>query len=205
MSALLLHARRHHWQFFSSFTYKNTRTMGGSVRYKMQFQLMREVCHSLDYPFAKLEFLIREELGEATERLHWHCLFSGLPPSTENKSTCFLMMNTWEKIGGGMARVHVFNPRLSGADYVLKGLEKANAANSYELSKFNESGTLKLIPAHRLLRQWGEWLETNRRHRKARDMRRASRRDPVNRGSAGNGYEMPQGFPHPADEVRLYC
>ncbi len=203
MSALLLHARRHQWQFFAGFSFANEQSMAESVRGPMQFEFMRRCCAKWHFPIKKFEFLIREELGEKTERLHWHALFSGLPPSLVNRSSCFVMIKTWENMGGGHSRVRVFDERLPGSDYVLKGLEGSQAANAYELSKFNESGTLKLIPAHRLIRQWVKWFEPDRRLRKARDMRTTSRRD-LKTGRNGAAYALPDFGVHPADQIRLY-
>lgn len=200
-----LHANRHEWQLFGSFTYRNVATMPASVRYPLIFQFLRQTEDILQVPFKQLEFLIREELGEKTNRLHWHALFSGITPERVNPTTCFALMNLWEKCGGGMARIHVFNTRLSGVEYVLKGLGDVTAASIYELGKFKEQDTLRLIPALALLRQWSWAIEPDRRHRKARDMRRHPRRDrKAHRSRKNNAATKPWSPAHPADDVRIY-
>jgi hypothetical protein len=48
-------------------------------------------------------------------------------------------MDQWEKIGGGMARVHEFDSRLNGVGYVLKCLGEApDAGDVYESAKFGD-------------------------------------------------------------------
>ena len=50
------------------------------------------------------------------------------------------MMRTWEnKLRGGHARIRLFDPRLSGVDYVAECLGY-DGADTYESAKFGESG-----------------------------------------------------------------
>ena len=52
-----------------------------------------------------------------------------------NLSTCFFLMAAWEKIGGGMARVRLYDQAQDGLEYVTKCL---GGGDAYETSKFAE-------------------------------------------------------------------
>lgn len=165
MSSLLHHIQQTEWQFFVTCTYKNSRTMSAKVRHSMQFQWMRRLA-AMDQgerrggaALRNLLFVIREEFGEQNNRLHWHALVSGLKPSLVRSTTCLFMMGYWEGIGGGMARVRVFDAAQDGTSYITKGLESVGdfttaGANRYELGKFNHDDTLMLIPSPALLTTW---------------------------------------------------
>ena len=48
-------------------------------------------------------------------------------------------MDKWEELGGGMARIHVFDPRLNAGSYILKRNGFVNAVDlgdAYESAKF---------------------------------------------------------------------
>jgi hypothetical protein len=94
-------------------------------------------------PFKGLRWMLRAELGESTGREHFHLLITGLPLERVNIVECFWQMSAWERLGGGMARVRVYEAQLPGAQYVLKGLEQpsSDGANAYELTKFGERET----------------------------------------------------------------
>lgn len=165
MSSLLVHIQRTEWQFFVTCTYRNSRTMSAKCRHAMQFQWMRRLAamhggeRRGEAALRNLRFVIREEFGEQNSRLHWHALVAGLPSSLVRQTTCLFMMGYWEGIGGGMARVRVFDAAQDGASYVTKGLEGMNdwttqGANRYEVGKFNGDQTLMLIPSHALLAEW---------------------------------------------------
>lgn len=161
--------------------------MGAKARHAMQFQLLRYLAS-----FGKkerrgdilqdTEFVIREEFGEQTERLHWHALVSGLKPSFVRQSTCLLTMGYWMGLGGGMTRIRVYDDARDGSSYVTKGLEDSDftkeGANRYEIGKFNDDQVLMLIPSHALLANWrGAALESGRLTRTAQARRRTARCD----------------------------
>jgi hypothetical protein len=126
------------WQFFCTFTFKGLKTVE-TVWLKMFFSLLREEAGYLGVHFSKILWVLRREKGEATGRPHYHALIAGLPASAVSESTCFSLMKMWERHGGGIARVRVYNSALTGVEYVLKGVDEAftNAgANWYELGKF---------------------------------------------------------------------
>lgn len=124
------------WQFFGTLTFKSER-LPERVRLSLYFTLMREVAKQFRVYFPSLLWCLRMELGEMTARRHFHYLLAGLPRQAITISTCFFQMATWEQVGGGMARVSRFDPRLNGAGYLLKCLgETADAGDSYESAKF---------------------------------------------------------------------
>jgi hypothetical protein len=190
MSSLLHHIQRSDWQFFVTCTYRNSETMGAKVRHSMQFQWLRRLAamHEGERRGAAalrhLRFVIREEFGEQTERLHWHALVAGLKPSLVRSTTCLFMMGYWEGIGGGMSRVRVFDAAQDGVSYITKGLEgngtdwTKEGANAYELAKFKSDDSLMLIPSHALLAEWrGAARESGRLTRLAQDRRKTARCD----------------------------
>lgn len=142
----LLSLSRIRWQFFCSFTLK-LELKNDDWAIKKFFALSREVCRWNHVHFKKLIWCLRSEDGEKTGRRHYHALITGLPEYTIHVGTCMSIKNQWEKLGGGMARVYVFNPSLGGVDYILDAytevVESCNkvgvhtlGASVYELSKF---------------------------------------------------------------------
>jgi hypothetical protein len=128
------------WQFFCTFTFR-TLKVSEAVWLKMYFAMMREQADNFGVHFLKILWVLRKEKGEMTQRPHFHALIAGLPNTAVNEATCFSYMKIWERIGGGISRVRVFDSTLAGVEYVLKGVDEAfsNAgANWYELRKFGE-------------------------------------------------------------------
>jgi len=127
------------WQFFGSLTFRTER-MPERVRVTTFFALMRKVAKDFHIYFPGVPWCLRLERGEITNRLHHHFLLTGLPPSAISVATCFAMMRTWEnKLRGGHARVRLFDPRLSGVEYVAECLGY-DGADAYESAKFGQSG-----------------------------------------------------------------
>ncbi len=129
-----------HWQFFCSFTFK-TLKMSETAWMKMFFAMMREQADNFGVHFPDLMWVLRKERGEISARLHYHALIAGLPEHAVKPATCFSFMKIWEKHGGGISRVRVYDPTLDGVGYVLKGVDAAFAnlgANWYELKKFGQ-------------------------------------------------------------------
>ena len=63
---------------------------------------------------------------------------AGLPTRKSLISTCFFLMNLWEEMGGGMARIELFDPRLNAGAYLTKDLARLGNAS---LSRgFHETG-----------------------------------------------------------------
>ena len=81
-------------------------------RHHMYYALIRQAAKKYRIPFSRLLWALREEAGEATGRLHFHFLLSGLDRRLFNRTTCFWLMDRWEQLGGGMARVTMYEPPL---------------------------------------------------------------------------------------------
>lgn len=139
----------------------------------MQFKLLRKISEFTSEKakgrkasWEHLTWCLREEYGEKTDRIHWHALVGGLPLGVTTQKTCMFIMGFWEGMGGGMARVRVFQAGQGAAEYVAKGLEGNNSgANRYEVGKFNATHQdggitrqcdepLMLIPSETLLVKW---------------------------------------------------
>jgi len=126
------------WQFFASLTFKSER-LSEAVRIKLFFALMRRQADHFGVHFLNTIWCLRTERGEATGRLHHHALIAGFPKSALSTATCFSFMRIWEQLGGGMARVSLYSPRLDGVGYVLKGGDeeyRRAGGDFYETRKF---------------------------------------------------------------------
>lgn len=194
------------WQHFATLTFKNP-LPPSPARKRMLFAWLRSVCSLRGCRWSALRWLCREEAGEATGRYHYHVLLNGLPPDGVTLAANFILMHAWEKLGGGMARVFIFNGALPGVEYVMKGLSKldgrSHGAQCYELGKFAAVEEVTgLIPARSLLWKWQKGVETNRRHRKAHEMRAHKCDRLADRGN--RKFWAPKRFPHPADTRASY-
>lgn len=126
------------WQLFASLTFTSER-LTDAVRLKLFFALMRRQADHFGVHFSKTIWCLRTESGEATGRIHHHALIAGFPKHALTKATCFSFMKIWEQLGGGMARVTLYSPRLDGVGYVLKGGEeeyRRAGGDYYETRKF---------------------------------------------------------------------
>lgn len=140
------------WQFFSTLTLKTLRA-SESTRLKMFFALVRGLADNFGVHFFNVMWALRREKGEQTDRPHFHALIAGLPEHAVTLSTNFSLMREWENYGGGIARVRVYDSRLAGVEYVLKGIDEAYSragANWYELRKF--SGACDVMLSMSLIR-----------------------------------------------------
>jgi hypothetical protein len=106
--------------------------------------LVRTQARSFGVHFSRILWCLRRERGESTGRLHQHAVIAGLHPYAGARN-CLALMSQWESLGGGIARVSVYNSSLDGLDYILKGSglteSKATrwAGDYHALSKFGGS------------------------------------------------------------------
>jgi hypothetical protein len=159
---------RINWQFFGTLTFKSER-LPERVRLQMFFAYLRQFCRQFGLKFPKLLWCLRQEQGELTGRRHFHYLIAGAPASLAYLTTCFWLQDKWEKLGGGMARVHVFDPRLNAGAYILKhrGLDDASlGGDAYESAKFSGKAC-ELLLADRLW-EVARWRSGYERARLAR-------------------------------------
>ncbi len=158
---------RFDWQFFGTLTFKSER-LPERVRLGLYFALLREFGAEFGIKFAHLLWCLRQELGEQFGRRHFHFLLAGARDALVNFTTCFWLMDKWEKLGGGMARVHVFDSARNGGEYILKrqGFGEVDGGDFYESSEFS-SKACELMLADRLWKVAG-WRSGYERARLAR-------------------------------------
>lgn len=138
------------WQFFGTLNFKSER-MSQRRRHHLWFAFLRQSARFHKVPFGKLLWVLREEEGESFGRVHFHFLLAGLERRDANPSNCFRLMARWEQLGGGMARVSRFDPRLNAGSYLLKNLgdfdDSSLGGGAYESAKFG-SDACRLTIAH---------------------------------------------------------
>ena len=131
----------------------------------MYFALLREFARQFELKFRFLLWCLRQETGEQFGRRHFHYFLAGARGALVNQSTCFWLMDRWEKLGGGMARVHVFDSGLNAGSYILKrnGFTGVDLGDSYESAKFS-SKACELMLADRVWKVagWRSEYETAR-------------------------------------------
>jgi hypothetical protein len=91
--------------------------------------------------------------------------FGTLLTRAVSPTTCFWLQDKWEKLGGGMARIHVFDSRLNAGSYILKrsGFSESVGGDVYESAKFS-SKACELMLADRVWKVagWRSGYETAR-------------------------------------------
>ena len=154
------------WQFFGTLTFKSVR-ISDRRRHHMWFAFLRQAARRLEAgDFHRLLWVLRAELGARTGRFHFHFLLAGLPARAACPASCFFLMDLWEKLRGGMARVEVFDPRLNAGAYITKDL--APPGNASLARGFHESGKFswgdcQLTIANSVWRAAQRQLETSTR------------------------------------------
>jgi hypothetical protein len=176
------------WQLFCTFTFKQPK-LSERVRLAMFFALARTQAGNFGLHFKRMMWVLRREHGEATGRYHFHALLAGLPPHVVHQGTCLATMKIWERVGGGMARVTVYNPSLDGVDYILKeGDEQIRSSASrragdyHELTKFGGTCDLMLSESlcehlfqRTLVGKWGRGGASKDRRRVEQYEKRSNR------------------------------
>jgi hypothetical protein len=157
------------WQLFATLTFKSER-LPERIRLSLFFALVREFCAEFDLKFRYLLWCLRQERGEVGGRRHFHFLVAGVRGALVNPTTCFWLMDKWEKLGGGMARIHVFDSRLNAGSYILKrcgfSSNAVSLGDAYESAKF-ASKACELMLADRVWKVAG-WRSGYERARLAR-------------------------------------
>ena len=121
------HLRRIEWQLLGTFTFKSDR-LPERVRKSMYFAWLRGLGRRVQVKFPDLLWCLRQEAGEIGGRLHFHHLVAGLPESVLCSSFTFELMSAWQKLGGGWARVVIYQHYRDGVGYVVKRLGYPSAA-----------------------------------------------------------------------------
>lgn len=127
------------WQLFGTLTFKSER-LPERVRLAMWFAFVRTTGKRLKVKFPHLLWCLRQEEGEIGGRRHFHCLMAGLPRKQLCPALNFELMDQWQKLGGGWARVVRYRNELDGVGYVLKSRGYASEAEqNYEMQKFGST------------------------------------------------------------------
>ena len=102
--------------YFCSFSFKSEKHC---ARFgpQMFVALVRTQARSFRVHFSGILWCLRREFGESTGRLHLHAVIAGLPRSAGARK-CLALMSQWESLGGGIARVRVYDSSLDGQDYI---------------------------------------------------------------------------------------
>jgi len=146
------------WQFWVTLTFKQDALSSDKLRQSLWFALLRGLAGWYRVDFNRLLWVRRAETGEVTARLHWHALVGGLPDVAKHRATCFSIKNYWEKLGGGISRVYVYDSSRTALAYMFKpgAYCMSEGAQQYEAGKFGKSdqvtfseGTLRLLNRRR--------------------------------------------------------
>lgn len=133
------------WRYFVTLTFKRETNIGAQNR--MLFAWLREAARKFGVHFHRLLWVCRREQGEKFGRLHLHVLIGGVNVGSVTRKSCFDLMNRWEALGGGIARVTLYDTRLSAGEYLFK--TERDGGRVYEESKF-DSRRSELMLAHAL-------------------------------------------------------
>jgi len=138
------------WQFFLTLTFKRLGVSATTAR-KMFFALHYQIGNWSGTDFGRLLWVSRAEFGEQTARLHLHSLLGGLPTWMITRRSCLAMMGKWESLGGGIARVYLYDQSRDALAYCMKGLA-GDGSTQYESRKFGSASTVEFSKsAHRYL------------------------------------------------------
>ena len=141
--------RRIRWQWFATLTFKRETTH--AVQDSMLFAFLRETARKYGLHFKKLLWVRRRERGETFGREHLHLLIGGVLQRKVTRWSCFHLTDLWEGLGGGMARVALFDARLNAGDYLTKPESFVDPGMIYEFGKF-DNRTADLMFAHSVTR-----------------------------------------------------
>lgn len=137
MNALAARLQAVEWQFFCTFTHRSL-DISERKRYAILYATLRQIARAYRVHFYRLCWAARSELGETTDRPHFHLLLAGLPQWAVNPKGRFVIKSKWEGFrGGGHADVRLWERGRDAAAYITKNLDwDQTKANRYESSKF---------------------------------------------------------------------
>jgi hypothetical protein len=123
------------WQFFGTVTFKQAR-LPERIRISMFFTLLRKLAKRNAIFFPRLIWALRQEGDGRTKHRHFHFLLAGLPQHAIANPTCRFIVDQWQRLGGGMARIALYDYTLNGVKYILKCSEKAIQICGLDSAKF---------------------------------------------------------------------
>ena len=128
------------WQLFGTLTFKKTGPkpkMWGCAW--LHFQRLARITGT---EYSALRIALRYELGEQTERPHFHYLLGGLAVKN-HVSASYVARREWGARVGSFATIRAYDSAQAGASYICKCL----GANAYERSKFDSADEVCLSDA----------------------------------------------------------
>jgi hypothetical protein len=123
------HLTKLDWQIIGHLTFAESRPAW--KRESMFFAVMRMLAKRERTYFTKLLWVLKQEWGKGDDIPHYHFLIAALPPEARCLKNCRRIKDDWVKVGGGLSQIELFDPKLSGRDYILKRTgEKSGIARS---------------------------------------------------------------------------
>ena len=131
------------WQYFCTFSFRSEKHC---ARFgpQMFVALVRIQARSFGVHFSRNPLVPAAGAWRVHGPVASTCGNRGAAPFAGARN-CLALMSQWERLGGGIARVSVYNSSLDGLDYILKGsgltesTAKRWAGDYHELSKFGGS------------------------------------------------------------------
>jgi hypothetical protein len=153
-SPLTWSLRRENWQLFATLTF-NEKSVSKARKLTPFFTWVREVARVKRVHYKSIVWALRLELGESTQRPHYHVLIAGLPANEVSRPTCGVLENLWRGLGfGKVVDVRLWDGR-DAVSYIADGLPDLNAgANSYEVGKYGGKGVERFEVSHSFTERW---------------------------------------------------
>lgn len=126
------------WDVFATLTFSNPLPKN-QTRWAWAFAHLHRAAHLLNRPYSEVRIALRYELGEKTERPHFHYLLGRLF-SSNLVTVAGQLRHDWLRATGGDAVIRPYEPGTDAPDY----LDKCLGANLYEVGKFARAGELSL-------------------------------------------------------------
>lgn len=123
------------WQIFGTLTFKQAR-LPERFRLSMFFTMLRKLADRLHLYFPRLVWALRQDGDGLSSQRHFHFLLAGLPRHAATNRTCSFISDQWQRLGGGMARIALYDPTLDGVAYILKYSGQAIQMGGIESAKF---------------------------------------------------------------------
>ena len=160
------------WDVFGTLTFKGCVPRRG-IAYGHAWRHFRQAAELTGQPYARLLIALRDELGEATGRFHFHYLLGG----TETRNAITLahrLEHAWKGQTGAFAKVRPYDCSQAGVPYITKCL---SGADVYEMNKYISADQVTLSNSvYRVIRSLERIAEDTRLalvKKRARDERAA--------------------------------
>jgi hypothetical protein len=135
------------WQFFATFTWRNTSLGSVASRESNLWNFFRKISEDSQISLMKVPIVVRWEKGELGLRPHAHALLTGLPPSACNIGQAFTWAAEWNQ-SQGFAQIKLVaeSQEQNPFTYLLKGRDEGHG-HRYELRKFDGADRITVSTA----------------------------------------------------------